>query len=80
MKKLCCDRCGKEIKPRSILRRHQSHETFLRAEFNWWGTSNNHYDLCYDCYSELKKFMNDPTTYHLDYPGTNEQKEEVNEE
>lgn len=72
MNKQFCDRCGKEVKPRSIRKRHREFETFLGAEFSHWGHSGRKYDLCYDCYCELKKFMNDPTTYHLDCPETQE--------
>lgn len=74
MNKQFCDRCGKEVKSRSILRPKKLciHETFLSAEFTMWGNSGRQYDLCYDCYCELKKFMNDPTTYHLDCPETQE--------
>lgn len=73
MDKKFCDRCGKEIKPRKILRRGWDHETFLEAHFDMWGLSARKFELCYECYCELKKFMKDPSTYHLDYRGEKEE-------
>ena len=65
MDKKFCDRCGKEIQPKTLFFCNKSgfKEVWLRSDFILLGNSSKRYELCHDCLCELKKFLNDPT-YH----------------
>lgn len=49
MTKLFCDRCGKEIAERKDRTRVMVEESPVARD--------SQYDLCEDCYEELKKFL-----------------------
>lgn len=54
MKTIICDRCGKNVKLfDSINLDISSNNLFIRGNF----------DLCMDCYDELKKFIGDEEKY-----------------
>lgn len=68
--KKVCDRCGKEIKKVKLFRpRHDKpYEIFLNASLDNYGLLGHRKDLCYDCYKELKKFLNIPDSGDLTEP------------
>ena len=48
-----CDRCGKEITPRIL----KGVDVCLSQTFEKYGISRRSYDLCRDCYEELKAWL-----------------------
>ena len=63
-----CDRCGKEIIKHGIRMRGGNGEVDISVsqELVKWGWSEKRYDLCYDCWVELKEWLkgvnNEPKT------------------
>lgn len=73
LKTKCCDRCGKEIEEKISVRTLLTKEraktnpngtmfnryfvTCLSQQFEAYGFSKTHWELCYDCANALKQFM-----------------------
>lgn len=52
-KKLVCDHCGSEITPKLL----KGFEVSLEQKLKRYGIARLNYDLCYDCYEELKDWL-----------------------
>lgn len=57
-----CDRCGKEIKPVKVPRIKygflgEPYDISLHQELEGYGPTSKRFDLCYDCYKELKEWL-----------------------
>ena len=55
---LTCDRCGKKIEPRYIVSRNGFQRDISTYQcLEKYGIAHRKYDLCYDCYKQLKGFL-----------------------
>lgn len=67
-----CDRCGKEVKPRKIFKRiirplsDDAYDVTLSQELEMWGEIDKKYDLCADCYYELKEWLTGNKTWEVE--------------
>ena len=57
MTKKFCDRCKKEIKPKTLSKRGKVYDVWLRSELEEFGYINTDVDLCFECANKLKKFL-----------------------
>lgn len=65
VEKTHCDRCGKEVHPRSLFnlkgkpfKTVVSQTVAIPGNLSWPFHSDKSFDLCYDCVIELRKFLN----------------------
>ena len=65
MTKRFCDRCGKEIMMRKLLRPNGGHyDWWVNTVLEDWGRHGKEYELCFECANKLKKFLDG---YEFDY-------------
>lgn len=57
MTKNFCDRCCREIKPKTLFKNERKYDVWLRSELMEWGYKNTVKHLCFDCASKLKKWL-----------------------
>lgn len=63
-RKTFCDRCGKEIKPRSLFRPNgKEYDVVLHYTLERYGLGTKRWELCYDCAKAVKLFLNDHKAY-----------------
>lgn len=61
--KTFCDRCGKEIKPRTLFHPLYKceYDTFFDSNLSIRGLRRKKYTLCFDCTNALRIFLKDYT-------------------
>lgn len=71
-----CDRCGKEIKPRTLFRPNgKSYDVALDYKLRRWGWGRKQWELCHDCAKAIRVFLNSPDEDNLGAPEDIEESE-----
>lgn len=62
MQQTICDRCGKPIKRRKLLRKgsRNTEEIMIEQRMFYYGKRELNYDLCLECSEELMDFLRKP--------------------
>lgn len=64
--KTFCDRCGKEIKPRTLFRPNgKPYDVAMEYKFKRFGYGSKRWDLCYHCAKAVMEFLNSPDDHAI---------------
>ena len=68
MTKNFCDRCGKELRERSVFTKKslRPHDVLIKYELVHYGPGRCRYELCHECILKLCDFLNLKDTFMQD--------------